>query len=172
MAVLILTVIFSFLVGGSVLAQGSEKARERNELREEKQEGVCNRIEVAWEARFKGYERAKEVRKTAFERTQERWEKLFDKLEEMGIGTSVVRADAVEVRTKFEALIKADDEMLVAMKTVAVAACAGEGQVSAKEALGVAQRARRSARTAYNASLKKLHTDLSGLRRSIKSEED
>lgn len=147
---------------GSVLAQG-DKGR-GTEKQMTRQENVCNRIEEAWQARLKGYERAREVRKKAFERTLARWERLFTRLDGLGVDTKTVRADAAEVKTKFEALLAADDKFMEAKKQLAKAQCAKEGITEARKAVEKAQQNRREARKAYNAAMKQLHTDLAKLR--------
>lgn len=137
---------------GAVWAQGNSR------------ENVCNRITEAWQSKLRGYERAREVRKKAFERTLARWESLFDKLDGLGVKTGAVRADVIEVKTKFEALLAADDKFMEAKKKLAEARCAKEGVVEARKAVEEAQKNRREARKAYNSALKTLHTDLAKLR--------
>ena len=155
--------LVSFSVA-SVLAQGNSDNNARQGARENRQVNVCDRVMRAWEARLAGYERAKEVRKKAFERTQERRERLFDKLDELGVDTKTVRADAAEVKSRFEALLAADDALMAAEKKLAEVVCAKEGVAEARRAVETAQKNRREARKAYNSALKTLHTDLAKLR--------
>lgn len=151
----LLAILLFLFVGVSpdaVLAQGN------------KRENVCNRVEEAYRGRMKGYERAREVRKKAFERTLARWEKLFTKLDELGVNTGPVKADAAEVATSFEALLAADDALVEAKRNLAKAQCAEDGVAEARRAVEDAQKNRKEARKAYNTALKKLHTDLAKLR--------
>lgn len=129
---------------------------------------VCSRLESAWKAKTASYERAREVRRRAFENTKVRWGKLFDKLDAKKIDTSTVRADAADAVVKFEALLTADDAQMAAMKEYAEAGCAKSGVDSARKTLKAAQESRKTARQAYNKSLKVLATDLAKLR-SVKS---
>lgn len=125
---------------------------------------VCDRLETAWSAKQAGYERAREVRRKAFENTKVRWGKLFDKLDAKKVDTTVVRADATDAASKFEALLAADDAQMAALKNYGEAVCAKSGVDEARKALKTAQEGRRSARLSYNKSLRQLATDLAKLR--------
>lgn len=128
-----------------------------------KKENVCDRLETAWIAKQAGYERAREVRKKAFENTKTRWGKLFDKLDANKVDTTAVRADAIDVAGKFDALLAADDALMAAMKDDDKSVCAS-GMDNARKALKTAQEGRRTARQAYTKSLRQLATDLAKLR--------
>ncbi|OGD71724.1 hypothetical protein A3A84_03985 [Candidatus Collierbacteria bacterium RIFCSPLOWO2_01_FULL_50_23] len=125
---------------------------------------VCDRFETAWSAKQAAYERAREVRKRAFENTKTRWDKLFDKLDAISADTAVLRVDADDAASKFESLIAADDALFAAMEAYGRANCEKEGVADAKKALKTAQGGRRTARQEYAKSLKQLLKDLAGLR--------
>lgn len=151
---IILALLFGLLISGSV---GVAFAQENGA-------GVCSRLETAWKSKTAGYERAREIRKKAFENTKVRWGKLFDKLDAKKVDTTTVRASATDATTKFEALITADDAQMAAMKEYAKVSCAKSGVDVARKTLKAAQESRKTARQAYNKALKMLATDLAKLR--------
>jgi hypothetical protein len=125
---------------------------------------VCDRLTIAWNAKKAGYERAREIRKKAFESTEARWGKLFEKLDGKSIETAVVRADADDAAFQFDALIAADDALFAAMESYGKANCDKSGVADARAALKTAQEGRRTARQAYTKSLRQLMTDLAKTR--------
>jgi len=127
---------------------------------------LCTRYDSVWSQRQAAYERAREIRKKAFEVTKTRWGKLFDKLDAKNISTLGVGADADEVVNKFGALVTADDSLMAAIKAYGKAVCTKSGVDDARKLVKSAQDGRRKARQAHVKSLRQLAADLVKLRKS------
>lgn len=111
---------------------------------------ACLHQNKAWGNKLAAYERAKEIRKKAFEKTMARWKNVFDRLDEKKISTVAVRADAEEVKRKFDLLVAADDALLEARW--------GCGQKKNTQTV------RQEARKAYVKAMRQLYQDLAKLR--------
>lgn len=127
---------------------------------------TCERFDSMWSQKQAAYGRAREVRKKAFENTEIRWLKLFDRLDGKSVSTVVVRADVDNVVNKFTVLVGADDDLMTTMRNLERVSCSNSTGSEARKAMKVARESRRNARQEYVKSLRLLATDLAKIKTS------